>query len=229
MQLSPKASQKLARQLLGTALARKKTVILCPDFSSLYGVGKIIKSSSLLLGAQNLAALGQGAYTGQVSATSLRELGVKYVIIGHSEARQYLGEDDALIRQKLALAVKSRLIPILCVGEKKGEKAEIVLRRQLEVLKGLPAKTKIIIAYEPVWAIGSGRALSASLANELQAMIKLIAKQYLSLVPPVLYGGSVDEKNVSDFASEPYIDGLLVGGSSLDAKRFNRLGQIILT
>ncbi|HNX10821.1 MAG TPA: triose-phosphate isomerase [bacterium] len=230
MQLTSRASQKLAKQLVASPLAKKKTVIICPDFSELSAVGKTIKASAMFLGAQNVSAFLSGAYTGQVSVASLKELGVKYIILGHSEAREYGLENDALIKQKLTLVLAAGLTPILCVGEKRGEKTEEVLRRQLSILKGLKLKknSKIIVAYEPVWAIGSGQALAAVKANEYQAMIKLIVKEYTKLVPPVLYGGSVKEENVKSFAAQPYIDGLLVGGASLQAKSFNNLAKIIL-
>ena len=227
MQLDPKASVGLAKQLSKLAVL-KGEIVICPDFVSLSEVGKAIKGK-LILGAQNLSANIKGAYTGQVAAASLKELGAKYVIIGHSETRQYLGETDELLRQKLIMALQFGLKPVLCVGEKKGEKAEAVLERQLSILKGLKitAKSGLVIAYEPVWAIGSGRALSVKSANELQAIIKFIVKGYTTIVPPVIYGGSVDEKNVKDFMAEPYIDGLLVGGASLRAQSFNKIANII--
>ena len=189
--------------------------IICPPFIYLSVF------NYKFLGAQNCHWEQSGPYTGEISPKMLKDLGCKYVIIGHSERRIYLQETDEMINKKLKAVLKTGLTPILCVGEKKGEKAEIVVSNQLNKnLKGIAKKdlNKIIIAYEPVWAIGTGNFCSADKANKIREFIKK------KLNNKILYGGSVNSKIAGDY-TEIGFDGLLVGNASLDAKEFVKINK----
>ena len=189
--------------------------IICPPFIYLSVF------NYKFLGAQNCHWEQSGPYTGEISPKMLKDLGCKYVIIGHSERRIYLQETDEMINKKLKAVLKTGLTPILCVGEKKGEKAEIVVSNQLNKnLKGIAKKdlNKIIIAYEPVWAIGTGNFCSADKANKIREFIKK------KLNNKILYGGSVNSKIAGDY-TEIGFDGLLVGNASLDAKEFIKINK----
>ncbi len=230
MQLAYRDSLKLARaykQSLGNSRAE---LGVFPDFSALDAVGQIIKKTSLKLGAQDLAPYEVGAYTGEVSAKSLKQLGVKYVLIGHSERRREFQETSALLRLKVQAALAQRLVPVLCIGEsaadKKAGRTAAVLRRQLEeVLFGLTIDkdSDLVVAYEPIWAIGSGQALAASTAESIQVMIKGVLANLCGRFPRVIYGGSVAPQNAADFLEWPNIDGLLVGGASLKPADFKKI------
>ena len=202
--------------------------VLCPPFVSLAPVGELIKGSSIKLGAQNLYFAEKGAYTGEVSALMLAGL-CELVIIGHSERRQYFGETGEVVNKKVAAALGVGLKPILCVGEKLAEneagKTEEVVSGQLKSsLAGIASLDGLIIAYEPVWAIGTGRAATGEQANETIAFIRRnISGLYDDKVAReirILYGGSVTAANVAEFMPQPEIDGALVGGASLKAAEF---------
>jgi triosephosphate isomerase (TIM) len=194
--------------------ARGVDVVVCPPFVSL---------SAALTGrvpvyAQNVHWDDEGAYTGEVSAPMLQELGVTGVIVGHSERRQLFGETDETVGKRAAHALASGLNVIACVGELEGERdagtTEAVLERQLSVLGPHP---RLTIAYEPVWAIGTGRTATPEQAEEAQGFIKLL------LDAPVLYGGSVKPENAASILAQPAVDGALVGGASLDASSFRAI------
>ncbi len=202
--------------------------VLCPPFISLAAVKGLIEGSSIKLGAQNLYFEEKGAYTGEVSPLMLADL-CDFVIIGHSERRQYFNEGGEMIDKKVKAALKVRLKPILCVGERLEEneagKTEEVLTRQLSsssdrayYLSGL------VLAYEPVWAIGTGQAASGKQANETIGFIRrYISRQHgeeIAKAVRILYGGSVTTENIAEFISQPEIDGALVGGASLKAAEF---------
>ena len=202
--------------------------VLCPPFISLAPVGELIKGSSIKLGAQNLYFAEKGAYTGEVSALMLAGL-CELVIIGHSERRQYFGETGEVVNKKVAAALGVGLKPILCIGEKLAEneagKTEEVVSGQLKSsLAGIASLDGLIIAYEPVWAIGTGRAATGEQANETIAFIRRnISGLYDDKVAReirILYGGSVTAANVAEFMPQPEIDGALVGGASLKAAEF---------
>ena len=202
--------------------------VLCPPFVSLAPVGELIKGSSIKLGAQNLYFAEKGAYTGEVSALMLAGL-CELVIIGHSERRQYFGETGEVVNKKVAAALGVGLKPILCIGEKLAEneagKTEEVVSGQLKSsLAGIASLDGLIIAYEPVWAIGTGRAATGEQANETIAFIRRnISGLYDDKVAReirILYGGSVTAANVAEFMPQPEIDGALVGGASLKAAEF---------
>ncbi len=197
-----------------------KNAVIIPPFPFLGPVKKILKQAPL--GAQNVFYEEKGAYTGEVSPAMLKKLGVRYVIIGHSERRR-LGEDDAMIAKKVSAATAAGLIVILCVGEpagiyKKGNRAtELFIRKQLRFLKN---KKNLIVAYEPIWAIGTGKNAHPEDAARVAQLIKSI------ISVPVLYGGSTNSKNAKSFLEKKEISGLLVGGASLDAKEFLRMIKI---
>ena len=202
--------------------------VIGPPFISLAAVYGLIKGSSIKLGAQNMYFEEKGAYTGEISSIMLADL-CEFVIIGHSERRQYFGENGETINQKVRAALKVGLKPILCVGEKlednEAGRAEKVVTGQLEsALAGVGDLDGLVIAYEPVWAIGTGRAATGEQANEIigfirHNMAKLHGKA-LAQNLRILYGGSVTAVNSTEFLKQPEIDGALVGGASLDASQF---------
>jgi len=203
-------------------------VVLCPPFISLSALAGVLKGSPIALGAQNMHFQEKGAYTGEVSPVMLRGL-CQYVILGHSERRHYFGEPDELINKKLRAALAWGLKPILCVGErleeKKNSQAEAVVERQLRsALEGAADPDGLVVAYEPVWAIGSGLAASPADAQATMALLRRILRDHYggstAQAIRLLYGGSVTRENVAPFLKEPDIDGALVGGASLKADEF---------
>ena len=212
--------------------------VVCPPFTSLAAVASALKDSDIGVGAQNIHPEAKGTFTGEVSAPMLQGL-CQYVIVGHSERRQQFGEDDALISRKVLSALAADLVPILCVGEslaerEAGQAREVVTRQLRGALTGVDAKAmaRIVVAYEPVWAIGTGRAATGAMAQEI--MGPLLRRQLARLGSPVvagqiplLYGGSVNAENIDQFARQPDIDGALVGGASLRAEEFVAIARQI--
>jgi len=210
-------------------------VIVCPPFPFLGAVKSVIKKAKL--GAQDVFWFVKGPYTGGVSSQMLKGLGVSYVIVGHSERRSYFGETDEMINKKVKVALKAGLKVILCVGEhwsirKKGfASAKNFVKKQLEKdLAGTTnhklQTTNLIIAYEPVWAIGTGRADKPEETVEMTKFIKkILFSRFHFLNSKVLYGGSVDSKNAFSFLNQPFIDGVLVGGASLKPTEFKKIVQ----
>jgi triosephosphate isomerase (TIM) len=208
-------------------------VVLCPPYVYLWETGRLIKDSDVTLGAQNLGAETQGAFTGEVSAVMLRDVGCRYVLVGHSERRQIFGETDALVARKFVAAQSHRLVPVLCVGEtlderESGRTHEVVSRQIDAVLgvSGIAALGSAIVAYEPVWAIGTGRNASPEQAQEVHGMIRRklgTLDATIGASARILYGGSVKASNARDLFSMPDIDGGLVGGASLKADEFARI------
>jgi triosephosphate isomerase len=196
-------------------------VVLCPPFPFLYEVGALCESSSVKLGAQDVSAFEEGAYTGQVSAQMLSALGCTYVLVGHSERRQYHHESSEEIVQKYLAAQSAGLQPVLCVGEtlaeKEAGKTEAVIAAQLAPLVALGNLPHCVIAYEPVWAIGTGMTATPEGAQAVHAFIRT---QVTADSLKILYGGSVKGDNASALFSMPDIDGGLVGGASLKASSF---------
>ncbi|MEW5783514.1 MAG: triose-phosphate isomerase [Bacillota bacterium] len=209
-------------------------VLICPPFTALPAAGKALQGSAVKLGAQNMFWEEKGAYTGEVAPLMLKEFGTAYVIIGHSERRHILCEDDGAVRKKLEAALRNQLIPILCVGEteaqrNRGETASVLERQVGTALDGLdpgPA-TNLVVAYEPVWAIGTGRAASPADASAAACVIKATAARCLgsqfAIDLRIQYGGSVKADNIGDFVALPEIHGALVGGASLEADSFINL------
>lgn len=222
----------LVRELLPLVADVQDTeVVVCPTFTALYSVGQEIAGSNVVLGAQNLFWEDKGAYTGEISPGMLADLEVSYVIVGHSERRAYQNETDAEIAKKLQAAFENGLTPILCVGEhlaeREAERAEEVVTAQLE--KDLELLTpeqvqKLVVAYEPIWAIGTGRSAEPADAAGMAKVIRdVVATKFGSDTAANLriqYGGSVKAANSDSFLSQDGIDGALVGGASLSAKDF---------
>lgn len=230
MNLSIKESLELAKKVKQTIKNNHNTIVLCPDFLALPFIGPILKGSSLYLGAQDSAAFNLGAYTGEVAATNLKSLGVKYAIIGHSERRLNLHEEAPLINQKIKIALETKLIPVLCLGESWQDKKAGVTKKYLQTelrqaLKNIKIKTAsdLIIAYEPVWAISTNKQakpMSPVEAEAIHIFLKQEAKKILHQDVAVIYGGSVKADNAASFLSQKNIAGLLVGGASLKAEEF---------
>ena len=202
--------------------------VICPPFVSLAAVRDLIEGSSIKLGAQNVYFDDKGAYTGEISPPMLAEL-CEFVIIGHSERRQYFDESGQIVNKKVVAALKAGLRPILCVGERleeneAGRTEEVITEQLKSALAGINNISGLIIAYEPVWAIGTGRAATGEQANETIGFIRRnIAKLYSEKIAQalrILYGGSVTAGNAAEFMKQPEVDGALVGGASLKAAEF---------
>lgn len=222
----------LINQLLEAEKAKEfaSDLVICPPFVYLQQVAQLLKGSQIKLGAQNISQFGFGAYTGEVSAQMLVDLGVDYVLVGHSERRSLFAETDAISAEKVNGALAFGITPILCLGEsldqrESGKAIEIVLK-QLELGINKLSKSeveKIVLAYEPIWAIGTGKTASAQEAEDmhekLRSYLKSIDEDMAEKVK-ILYGGSLNETNVASLFKMPNIDGGLVGGASLDAQKF---------
>ncbi len=202
--------------------------VICPPFVALSVVRDVLSGSGVAVGAQNMYYENSGAYTGEVSPTMLADL-CEFVILGHSERRHVLGESDEMVGKKVAVAVEAGLRPILCVGETLAERdegnADAVVARQLTAgLAEVDKPDGLVVAYEPVWAIGTGKSATPGDAEAMMSGLhRLLAEWYGSDGAgdvPLLYGGSVTAENVADFVREPNIDGALVGGASLNAETF---------
>jgi triosephosphate isomerase len=207
--------------------------MLCPPFVYLQEVGRLLKDSDVALGAQSLCAEAMGAFTGEVSGAMLKDVGCSYVLVGHSERRQIYAEGDALVARKFLAAQSQGLVPVLCVGEtleeREGERTAQVVARQLDAVlavSGVGAFRSAVIAYEPVWAIGTGRNASPDQAQDVHAMIrgKMAALDAtIGASVRILYGGSVKASNARELFAMPDIDGGLIGGASLKADEFARI------
>jgi triosephosphate isomerase len=202
--------------------------VLCPPFVSLVAINMMLQGSSIKLGGQNMYFETKGAYTGEISPVMLSQL-CEFVILGHSERRGYFGETDEIVNKKIKTALTNKLKPILCVGERLAEnetgKTEEVINRQVTAaLNGIEPVRDLVIAYEPVWAIGTGKAASsAQAAATIQSIRDVVAKLWNKSIAQdlrILYGGSVTSANIAQFISHPEIDGALVGGASLKAEEF---------
>ena len=223
---------ELARAVVGQMTAATETeVVLCPPFTDLTAVAAAIAGTPVKLGGQNLHWEEKGAFTGEISAAMLISAGCTYVIIGHSERRQYFGETDETVNLKVKAALKAGLIPILCVGEtlaeRQSDETAVVVERQVRAaLDGLSDAqvAGLVIAYEPVWAIGTGVVATTAQAQEVHALIRtLVGKLYNVQVAAALriqYGGSMKPDNAGQLLAQKDIDGGLIGGASLDARSF---------
>lgn len=221
-------TEKLKRLIKDMAVVE---VVVAPPFTSLDKVRDAIKGSNIKLGAQNLFWEDKGAYTGEVSPLMIRDLDCEYVIIGHSERREYFKESDEIINKKIKAALRNKLKAIVCVGESLKEREEDKTMQVIEsqVKKGLQGLSlseakELIIAYEPVWAIGTGRNATPAQANEVHTYIRKLVSQIfnegIASNIKILYGGSVKPSNSAELMSEKEIDGALVGGASLEADSF---------
>ncbi len=224
MNMTAESGKELINELKPLVKGAKCDVALCVPAILIPAMVKAAKGSKIKIGAQNVHFAESGAYTGEISATMLKEYGVKYVIIGHSERRQYFGETDETVNKRTLTALKNELTPIVCVGEtleeREGNLTEKVLDRQLtEGLKDVEDVTKLVIAYEPVWAIGTGRTATDEQAQETVRYIrkklgKLFGVKNANKVK-IQYGGSMNAKNCKGLMAQPDIDGGLIGGASL--------------
>jgi triosephosphate isomerase len=226
-------SQSLISKLIN-ALSNEKIscdVIVCPPFTSLSEAHSLLKNSAIKLGAQNMYFEENGAFTGEISASMLKSTGCEYVILGHSERRTIFGETDQVINKKIIKALQSGLLPIFCVGEtlkeREGDETNNIIKRQItEGLKNISSDDmkKIIVAYEPVWAIGTGKTASPQQAEDVHAFIRgLVKSLYTNEIAEDLviqYGGSVKPDNAKELLSQKDIDGALVGGACLKSESF---------
>lgn len=232
-----KDSQALAEQIKGGLTEfdhENADVVLCPPFTSLSIVNEVIADSAVMLGAQNMFYEDDGAYTGEISGGMLRSVGCNYVIVGHSERRQYFGETNEIINKKVNKALGYEINPIVCVGETLeerdgGRQDDVVGKQVRECIANLsvPDFEKVIIAYEPVWAIGTGVNATSDQANDMHKFIRGIIKELYdektSSKVRILYGGSMKPSNSKELLSQSDIDGGLIGGASLEAGSFTEI------
>lgn len=227
-------ARELIKALIPLIEGRDREVVVCPSFVCLSEAAEILKKSYVALGAQNMHYEDKGAYTGEVSPIFLKEVGVSYVILGHSERRQIFGEKDDLINKKVKAALRHGLNPILCVGETLEEREtkitfEVIKNQMDGSLAGLEQENlgKLVVAYEPVWAIGTGKTATKEDANEVIRYIReLLTEKFgkeAGEKTRILYGGSVKPANIKELMDMEEIDGALVGGASLDASDFSKI------
>jgi len=212
---------------------KRAEIMLCPPFPYLMETARLLKDSGVTLGAQTVCAEAQGAFTGEVSAAMLKDAGCSYVLVGHSERRQLYAESDNLVARKFVAAQSQGLVPVLCVGEtleeREGDQTTAVVTRQLEAVlavSGIQSLARAVIAYEPVWAIGTGRTATPEQAQAVHAMIRAKLTDRDAMIGGsvrLLYGGSVKASNAQELFAMPDIDGGLVGGASLKADEFARI------
>lgn len=233
MQLGDVEAVDAARRLAET-LSADVEVVICPTFTALVEITEVIRGTAIALGAQDCAWAERGALTGEVSPADLIRLGCRYVIVGHSERRQYLGETDAIVARKVRAALGVGLRPILCIGETSEQRrngaVEVILDRQLRsALAGLElvGAQQLCVAYEPIWAIGTGLAATPADVARAHAHIANVARMLLGPTADdrfrVLYGGSVDPENVSSFVAQPNTHGVLAGTASQTAARLRNI------
>lgn len=201
-----------------------KEVVICAPFTSLGMMSKSLHGGIVRLGAQNIHWEDEGAYTGEVAGSMLTEIGVTYVVVGHSERRQYFNDTDETVNFRLLAAQRHGLIPILCIGESKsqrdaGETEKVIIN---QIKRGMVDvdQTRLVVAYEPIWAIGTGATCASTEANRI---VGLIRENLTNPDVPIQYGGSVKPSNIDEIMAQPEIDGVLVGGASLDPAGFARI------
>lgn len=225
---------KLVEDLMPLVKGAAAEVVVCPTFVCLNDVVKIVQGSNIGVGAQNMYYKESGAFTGEISPVFLKDMKVEYVILGHSERRQYFKETDAEINKKVIAALDHKLKPILCVGEtleerESGTTFDVIAAQVKGCVEGLKGRDleDLIIAYEPVWAIGTGKTATSQDANEVIGFIRKQLGELLGVdvaeATRILYGGSVKSSNTKELMGMPEIDGALVGGASLDAVEFSKI------
>jgi len=213
---------------------KDREILVCPPFTALHAVGRVLEGSNIQLGAQNLYPAEEGAYTGETSPRMLVDVGCRYVIVGHSERRQYLQESDAFVNHKLKVALEHGLKPILCVGETLAQRGEgrhktVVSMQVYRGLQGISAEgmKEVTIAYEPIWAIGTGYTAAPEQADAMHLAIRNnlsgLYDEDIAQQTCIMYGGSVKPDHVDDLMAQPQIDGALVGGASLKVESFIRI------
>jgi len=225
---------QLKRRLAGGPARQSREVVVCPPFTALAAVKPVLSGSGIQLGGQNLHWEVEGAFTGEISARMLVDCGCRYVLLGHSERRQFFFETEESVSRKLKAVLSTPLVPILCVGEslaqREAGRVEAVIHSQLAgALAGLEASRlgRLVVAYEPVWAIGTGKTATPDIADQVHGVIRDWLAEHcsgsLAAAARILYGGSVKPANVAELMSRENIDGALVGGASLDADSFARI------
>ena len=224
-------SLTFAKQLVKSAKGvNEREIVICPSFTLLASLRDAVKNSNIKLGAQDMFYEQSGAFTGEISPLMLKELGCEYVLIGHSERRSYFNESNEDVNKKIKSALANGIKPIMCIGERleqrrKDETFDVIEDQLLIGLSGIPkeALKKVVIAYEPVWAIGTGVNATPSQAEEVHTFIRRLFEENFSGIADsirILYGGSVTPNNSKELLSQRNVDGLLVGGASLDVKKF---------
>lgn len=228
------ATKALIKEMVPLVKDAECEVVVCVPFTSIEIARKAARGSKIQLGAQNVHWAENGAYTGEVSASMLAELKVKYVIVGHSERRQYFGETDSTVNLRAKAALNANMKVILCVGEllserEDGKTAEVIIRQTEEGLKDISKQElkRVVIAYEPVWAIGTGKTATSQEANDTIKVIRKIVRKLYGRASGqsirIQYGGSMNAKNVKELMAMPQIDGGLIGGASLKAEDFAKV------
>ena len=234
MNKTPSEAENLVRELIPMVEGADVDVVVCVPFTDICAVSALTKGTNIAVGAQNMHFEESGAYTGEISADMLLELGVKYVVLGHSERRQYFAETCETVNKKAKVALAKGLVPIVCCGESLAERelgvtAELVRSQVKKAFAGISAQdaAKVVIAYEPIWAIGTGETATAQQANEVCAVIRgVIAELYGQETADVIriqYGGSMNESNAAELMGQSDIDGGLIGGASLKAGSFAQI------
>ena len=233
MNKSPSETVALIKELKEIQVKTNADVVVCPMTVSLFAAAQALKGSEIKLGAQNVHFEDKGAFTGECNAASLKELGVEYVIIGHSERRQYFGETDETVNKRVLKALEAGLKPIVCVGESLAQKQQgitnevVCLQTKIALLGVTSAQIDdVIIAYEPIWAIGTGMTATPKDANDTIRAIRGAIREVFGFASErvrILYGGSMNDKNANALMSESDIDGGLIGGASLVAEKFEKV------
>ena len=234
MNMTPSEAKALVSELLPLVKDAKCEVVVCPPFVDLAAVKPLLEGTNVKLGAQNVHWAEKGAFTGEVSAIMLKEIGVEYAIIGHSERRQYFGETDETVNKRAKAALAAGLIPIICVGEslaqrENGETDALVTAQVNLALDGISAAEveKLVIAYEPIWAIGTGKTATKEQANEtisvIREAVRALYGENTAEAVRIQYGGSMNAANATELMSMPEIDGGLIGGASLKAADFSKV------
>jgi triosephosphate isomerase len=235
MYKTPAQAQEFVKTFLPlVANHDRDEIVLCPSYTSLSPVIAAVSGSNVEVGAQNMHYAEEGAFTGETSPLMLKAIGTTHVIIGHSERRQYFGETDEIVNQKILAAIKHNLTPIICIGEvleerEAGKTEQVLLRQAEKAFKGVAPETAedFIVAYEPVWAIGTGRTATPEMAGMAHFFIRteiarLLGRKAADSIR-ILYGGSVKPDNATALLNQPEIDGALVGGASLDPQSFAKI------
>ena len=231
MNMTPSKAKELVTDLIPLVKDAACDVVVCPPYVDIALVAELVKGTNIQVGAQNIHWAEKGAFTGEISAAMLKEAGAAYAIIGHSERRQYFGETDATVNSRTKAALAAGIVPIICVGEsleqrENGETDAVVSGQVKADLADIPgeAVAGLVIAYEPIWAIGTGKTATDEQANETIGLIReTIASLYGQAVADqvrIQYGGSMNPKNVKGLMAQPQIDGGLIGGASLKAADF---------
>ena len=233
MNKTPKETVALIDELKDMLAGAQAEVVVCPPAVCLHAAAKALQGSGIKLGAQNIHWADMGAYTGEISGDMLKEMGVQYVIVGHSERRQYFGETDETVNMRMMAAQRYGITPIICVGEtlqerEAGMTTDVVTRQTKAALQGITSEEAVamVIAYEPVWAIGTGRTATSKNANETCAIIRGVVRDMFGDAADALriqYGGSMNGKNATELMAMPDIDGGLIGSAALTAADFAKV------